>query len=210
MKLARWLIGISCAVVIVSADSKVFSQPANQVAQHPESQWSTIQTYCFGCHNKYVRAGNLFLDQLGAESVPEHPEIFEKAVRKLRGRQMPPPGNPQPSQQQVDALVGWLESTLDQSGKAHLAGHVPVERLNRTEYANAVKDLLAVEIDPTQYLPADIAVEGFSNIAAALSVSPSFLEQYINAARIVARVAVGKPVADIVKASFPPPAFNQD
>ena len=206
MKLAGWLIGISCAVGIVSADSKVFSQPANQVAQHPESQWSTIQTYCFACHNKYVRAGNLFLDQLSAESVPEHPEIFEKAVRKLRGRQMPPPGMPQPSQQQVDALVGWLESTLDESSKEHLAGHVPVERLNRTEYANAVKDLLAVEIDPTRYLPADIAVEGFSNIAAALTVSPAFLEQYLNAARAVSRMAVGKPLPDVVKASFPPPA----
>src|SRR6202049_4498902 len=206
MKLARWLIGVSCAVGIVSADSKVFSQPANQVAQHPESQWSTIGLYCFGCHNEAVGAGNLFLDQLSAESVPQHPEIFEKVVRKLRGRQMPPPGMPQPSQQEVDALIGWLESTLDKSGQAHLAGHVAVERLNRTEYANRVQGLPAVEIDPPQYLPADIAVEGFSNIAAALSVSPSFLEQYINAARIVARMAVGKPVADIVKASFPPPA----
>src|SRR5882672_3389114 len=206
MKLARWLIGISCAVGIVSADSKVFSQPANQVAQRPESPWSTIQTYCFGCHNEFVRAGNLLLDKLGAESVPKHPEIFEKAVRKLRGRQMPPPGTPQPSQQEVDALVGWLESTLDESSKTHLAGNVPVQRLNRTEYANAVKDLLAVEIDPNQYLPADIAVDGFSNIAAALTVSPAFLEQYINAALAVSRIAVGKPVPELVNASFPPPA----
>src|SRR5712675_2462149 len=210
MKLARWLIGISCAVGIVSADSEAFSQPANQVAQRPESPWSTIQTYCFGCHNEGVRAGNLFLDQLGPESVAKHPEIFEKAARKLRGRQMPPPGMPQPSQQEVDALVGWLESTLDKSSKAHLAGRVPVQRLNRTEYANAVKDLLAVEIDPNQFLPADIAVEGFNNIAAALTVSPAFLEQYLNAARVVARMAVGKPVPDLVKASFPPPSGNQD
>src|SRR5262250_2532130 len=206
MKLARWLIGISCAVGIVSADSKVSSQAADQVAQHPDSQWSTIQLYCFGCHNEGVRAGNLFLDKLGAESVPEHPEIFEKVVRKLRGRQMPPPGMPQPSQQEVDALVGWLESTLDKSGKAHLAGHVPVQRLNRTEYANAVQDLLAVEIDPTQYLPADIAVEGFSNIAAALTVSPAFLEQYVNAARGISRIALGRPMPEVFKASFPPPA----
>src|SRR6202790_2284688 len=142
MKRAGWLIGISCAVGIVSADSKAFSQPANQVAQHPESQWSTIQTYCFGCHNEYVKAGNLFLNQLSAESVPEHPEIFEKVVRKLRGRQMPPPGMPQPSQQEVDALIGWLETTLDQSSKAHHAGHVAVQRLNRTEYANPVRHLL--------------------------------------------------------------------
>jgi Protein of unknown function (DUF1592)/Protein of unknown function (DUF1588)/Protein of unknown function (DUF1585)/Protein of unknown function (DUF1587)/Protein of unknown function (DUF1595)/Planctomycete cytochrome C len=210
MKLARWLIGISCAVGIVSAGSKVFAQPANQVAQHPESQWSTIGLYCFGCHNEEVRAGNLLLDQLSAESVPQHPEIFEKVVRKLRGRQMPPPGMEQPSQQEVDALISWLESTLDKSGAAHLAGHVAVERLNRNEYANAVKDLLDVEIDPNQYLPADIAVEGFNNIAAALTVSPAFLEQYLNAARVVARIAVGKPDADLAKASFPPPSYNQD
>src|SRR5215467_4991525 len=206
MKLARWLIGASFAVVIVSADSKAFSQTANQVAQRPESQWSTIQNYCFGCHNEFVKAGNLFLNQLSAESVPQHPEIFEKVVRKLRGRQMPPPGMAQPSQQEVDALIGWLETTLDQSSKTHLAGHVPVQRLNRTEYANAVKDLLAVEIDPAQYLPAEIQVEGFSNIAAALTVSPAFLEQYVNVARTVARMAVGKPVPELVKASFPPPA----
>src|SRR6516162_8290999 len=208
MKLASWLIGISCAVGIVSADLKAFSQPANHVAQHPESQWSTIETYCFGCHNRGVGAGNLFLNELRAESVPEHPEIFEKAVRKLRGRQMPPPGFPQPSQQEVDALIGWLESTLDKSSTGHLAGHVAVERLNRNEYANAVQDLLAVEIDPSQYLPADIAVEGFNNIAAALTVSPAFLEQYVNVARVVAHMAVGKPAADLVKASFPPPAIG--
>jgi len=206
MKLARWLIGISCAVGIVSADSMVFSQPANQVAKKPESQWSTIQNYCFGCHNPGVKAGNLFLSELNEDSVPAHPEIFEKAIRKLRGRQMPPPGNLQPSQKEVDQLIGWLESTLDESSKAHLAGRVPVQRLNRTEYANAVKDLLAVEIDPNQYLPADIAVEGFTNVAAALTVSPTFLEQYVNVARIVSRMAVGKPAAEVVKASFPPPA----
>jgi hypothetical protein len=78
--------------------------------------------------------------------------------------------------------------------------------MNRTEYANAVKDLLAVEIDPTQYLPPDIAVEGFTNVAAALTVSPTFLEQYVNVARTVSRMAVGKPAPEVVKASFPPPA----
>src|SRR5436190_2121915 len=72
MKLARWLVGISCAVGIVSVDSKVFSQSANQVAQRPQPQWSTVQSYCFGCHNEGVRAGNLFLDKLGPESVSKH------------------------------------------------------------------------------------------------------------------------------------------
>src|SRR5712691_11909438 len=206
MKHAGWLIGISCVVGMVSAGSTVFSQTTNQVAPRPESPWSTIGTYCFGCHNEGVAAGNLFLDKLSAESVPTHPEVFEKVVRKLRGRQMPPPGMPQPSQQEIDAVIAWLETTLDKSGMDHLAGRVAVQRLNRTEYANAVQDLLAVEIDPTQYLPADIAVEGFSNIAAALTVSPAFLEQYINAALAVSRIAVGKPVPEVFKASFPPPA----
>src|SRR5262245_66339655 len=117
MKLAQWLIGISCAVVIVSADSKVFSQTATQVAQRPESQWSTIQTYCLVCHNKDVRAGNLLLDQLGADSVRGHPEIFEKVVRKLRGRQMPPPGFLQPTHQEIEALLGWHERTMDDNSR---------------------------------------------------------------------------------------------
>src|SRR5258708_6053367 len=142
MKLARWLIGIACAVVIVSADSKVFAQSANQVAQRPESQWSTIETYCFGCHNEGIRAGNLFLDKLGAESVSKHPEIFEKVVRKLQGRQMPPPGMLQPSQQEIDALIGWLESTLDERGKAHLAGRVAVFVGRALEPANQRVDFL--------------------------------------------------------------------
>src|SRR5688572_30269747 len=165
MKLARCLIGISSAVVILSADTEVFSQPANQAAQLPGQQWAVIQTYCVGCHNRVVKAGNILFDQLTAESVPQHPETFEKAVRKLRGRLMPPPGNPQPSQEEINALAGWLENTLDKNSDVAKAGHVPVQRLNRTEYANAVKDLLAVEIDPEQYLPAEIEVEGFSNIA---------------------------------------------
>lgn len=206
MKLAKWFMGVSCLAVVVSTVSGVHSQPASQSAQTPPSQWSTIENYCFGCHNPAVKAGNLLLTELNADSVASHPEIFEKAVRKLRGRQMPPPGNAQPSQAEVDALIGWLEGTLDESSKSQLAGRVPVQRLNRTEYANAVKDLLAVEIDPTQFLPADIAVEGFSNIAAALSVSPAFLEQYVNAARTVARMAVGRSQPDLIKASFPPPA----
>src|SRR4029453_14225047 len=197
---------ISCAVGILSADTVVFSQPANQALPRPEPQWSTIQTYCFGCHNPGVPPGNLLLSELNADPVPDPPDIFEKAVRKLRGRQMPPPGNAQPSQQEVDALISWLESTPAQARKGPLGGGVPVQRLNRTEYANAGKDLLAVEIDPSQYLPADIAVEGFSNIAAALTVSPAFLEQYVNVARVVSRMGVGRPVPEVVKVSFPPPA----
>jgi hypothetical protein len=210
MKLARYLIGISCAVGIVSVANLVFSQPSNQSAPHPEQQWAVVQSYCVNCHNTVVRAGDIMFDRLTAESVPEHADIFETAVRKLRGRLMPPPGSRQPTQQEIDALISWLESSIDESSEAPVAGHVPVQRLNRTEYANAVKDLLAVTIDPEEYLPAEIEVEGFSNIATALTVSPAFLEQYVGAARAVARMAVGESVPKVASASFPPPPPSDD
>ena len=139
IKLARRLIGISFAVGIVSVATIGFSQRANQFAPHPEQQWAVVQSYCVHCHNTDVRAGDIMFDRLTAESVPEHAEIFETAVHKLRGRLMPPPGNRQPAQQEIDALVSWLESSIDESSEAPVAGHVPVQRLNRTEYANAVK-----------------------------------------------------------------------
>ena len=210
VKLARRLIGISFAAGIVSVATIGFSQRANQFAPHPEQQWAVVQSYCVPCHNTYVRAGDIMFDRLTAESVPEHAEIFETAVHKLRGRLMPPPGNRQPAQQEIDALVSWLESSIDESSEAPVAGHVPVQRLNRTEYANAVKDLLAVEIDPEEYLPAEIEVGGFSNIASALTVSPAFLEQYISVARAVSRMAVGETVPKVASAYFPPPSGDQE
>src|SRR3981189_3123421 len=113
MKLTRWLIGISCAVGIVSAGSKVFSQPANQVAQRPESQWSTVQTYCFGCHTSTIRSSPLPVGPLSADSVPGPPEIFEKVVRKLKFLEVPFADRDDEREALADALVGWLESTLD-------------------------------------------------------------------------------------------------
>ena len=215
MKLAKSLIGISCAVgivsvAIVSLSTTVFSQRANQSAPLPEQQWAVVENYCVSCHNSDYRAGDIMFDQLTAESVPEYAESFETAVHKLRGRLMPPPGNPQPTQQEIDALVSWLERSIDESSESPVAGHVPVQRLNRTEYANAVKDLLAVEIDPEEYLPAEIEVEGFSNIASALTVSPAFLEQYLSVARAVSRMAVGDPVPQVASTTFPPPSGDQE
>ena len=141
---------------------------------------------------------------MGPDSVPLEPEIFEAAVRKLRGRLMPPPGNPQPDQPRVDSFVAWLERTIDRNAVMPRAGHVPIQRLNRTEYAAAVNDLVGVEIDAAEFLPAEIEVDGFDNIAAALSVSPAFLEQYIGVARHVAHLAVGEPVPKVTSVSFPP------
>jgi hypothetical protein len=126
-------------------------------------------------------------------SIGQHADVFEKAVRKLRGRVMPPPGSRQPDTAAADGLIAWLESSLDRAaGQAHIPDRVVLHRLNRKEYANAVRDLLAVDFDAAEVLPADDVVEGFDNIAAGLQVSPSFIEQYVIAARAVAVKALGK------------------
>jgi hypothetical protein len=176
----------------------------------PEEQWTIVQTYCVECHNAAEAAGGVVFEDLGPEAVPLEAEVFEAAVRKLRGRLMPPPGGPQPEQAQVDSFIAWLERSIDRGASAPRAGHVPIQRLNRTEYAAAVKDLVGVEINAAEFLPAEIEVDGFDNIAAALSVSPAFLEQYIGAARYVAHLAVGEPKPKVASVSFPPPEDDQD
>src|SRR5579863_764146 len=157
-----------------------------------------LTTYCVTCHNARLKTGGLALDGLDLATAENDAQIWEKALRKLRGHQMPPPGSPQPKQQDVDSFVSWMENTLDAhaldtQAKGPTAGYVPIQRLNRTEYAATVKALVAVDVDPKEVLPQDIQVEGFDNIAAALSVSPAFLDQYVTAARHVAQLAVGNP-----------------
>jgi mono/diheme cytochrome c family protein len=162
------------------------------------AQLATIKQYCAGCHNDRVKSAGVSFDGLTAENIGQRADVFEKAVRKLHGRVMPPPGARQPDAAAVDALVGWLEDTLDRAaaaGPAHLPDQVVLHRLNRKEYANAVRDLLAVDVDGSELLPADDIAEGYDNIASALQVSPSFIEQYVIAARSVAVKAIGKPDA---------------
>ena len=205
-------IGISCAVGVLavgSLASLVYSQHANWFpARDSSMQWSLIDRYCIDCHNATDNAAGIRFDQLKAGSVVRQPEIFETAVHKLRGRLMPPPGSFQPSQAQIDGLIGWLESAIDEGVGTRFAGHIPLKRMSRTEFANAVKDLLAVEIDAAEYLPSEVEVEGFSNIATALTVSPAFLEQHVRAARDAARLAVGDRVPEVSITYFPPPALG--
>ena len=169
-----------------------------------------VETYCVECHNAAEAAGGLVLEGMGPDSVPLEPQVFEAAVRKLRGRLMPPPGGPQPDQPRVDSFIAWLERTIDRNAVMPHAGHVPIQRLNRTEYAAAVHDLVGVEIDTAEFLPAEIEVDGFDNIAAALSVSPAFLEQYIGVARHVAHLAVGESTPKVANVSFPGATDDQD
>ena len=155
------------------------------------SPQAMLTTYCYSCHSDRVRMGGLVLQGLDIHSAGANAEIWEKAVRKLRGRLMPPPGSPQPQQHDIDAFVAWMERELDRNPGAPRAGHVGIQRLSRTEYAAAVKALVGVDIVAKDVLPQDAAVEGFDNIASALSVSPTFIEQYVEAARTIAKKAIG-------------------
>jgi len=189
----------SILLIIIIALAGVFT--ASPVATSPQTpagdaQLATIKQYCAGCHNDRAKTGGVSFEGITPASIGQHAELFEKAVRKLRGRVMPPPGAKQPDAASIDSLVAWLESSVDRAeGKAHVPDQVVLHRLNRKEYANAVRDLLAVDIDSNELLPADDTAEGFDNIATALQVSPSFIEQYVIAARAVAVKAVGRPDA---------------
>jgi Protein of unknown function (DUF1592)/Protein of unknown function (DUF1588)/Protein of unknown function (DUF1587)/Protein of unknown function (DUF1585)/Protein of unknown function (DUF1595) len=153
-----------------------------------------INANCVKCHNSTDWAGGVAMDTMDLSNAGDDPQVWEAAVTKLRGRLMPPAGEKQPTQPAVDGFVNYLETSLDASAKDRGVGHVPLERLTRIEFAASVKDLLGVEVDPKQVLPTEIEVDGFSNVAGALTVSPTFLEQYLQAARKVARIAVGQPV----------------
>ena len=135
--------------------------------------------------------GGLALDTLSLDAVGKDAQIWEKAVRKLRGRLMPPPGARQPDQNEVDRLIGYLETKLDANAAIPKAGHTEVQRLSRTEYIAAVKALVGVDVKSKDILPQDTTILGFDNIASGLGVSPTFVEQYVEAARVIAKQAVG-------------------
>ncbi|MEO5922563.1 MAG: DUF1592 domain-containing protein [Bryobacteraceae bacterium] len=175
----------------------LFGQPAT-----PDPHTALVNTYCVSCHSKTLKTGGLSLDGLNLKAPASDAQIWEKALRKLRGHQMPPPGSPQPMQKDVDSFVTWMEATLDKPAAGPKAGYVPIQRMNRTEYAAAVKALVGVEVNAKDVLPQDIQVEGFDNIAAALSVSPAFLDQYVAAARQVARLAVGSPTPRVSNVKY--------
>jgi hypothetical protein len=141
-------------------------------------------------------------DTLTAAELTSDIALGEHTVRKLRGHLMPPPGSKQPTQAESNDLINWLETSLDARKDTPRAQYVTAQRLNRTEYANAVRTLLAVDIKVEDLLPPDVELEGFDNIAASLTVSPAFLDQYINAARSIAARATGQGAPKLVKATY--------
>jgi mono/diheme cytochrome c family protein len=168
------------------------SVPAEMLAD-AERHWSLLADHCMGCHNYADWAGGVAFDTMNPENVVQDAEIWEEALLKLRGGLMPPPDEPRPDPARVSAFVDWLETTLDSATTEPDPGHVALHRLNRTEYANAIRDLLALEIDPRPLLPRDDTSDGFDNVASVLQVSPAFVDQYVAAARQLAAAAVGTP-----------------
>jgi mono/diheme cytochrome c family protein len=187
-------VGALLVLITASAPLQTRAQAAQTSAAGGLDQYrGMLSTYCFTCHNTRVKIGGLALDGLDLQTPEQNAQIWEKALRKLRGRLMPPPGNPQPPQKDIDSFVVSMENALDSNAKGSKAGYVPIQRLNRTEYAASVKALVGVEVNANDVLPQDIQVGGFDNIATVLSVSPAFLDQYIIAARQIAKLAVGSP-----------------
>jgi mono/diheme cytochrome c family protein len=154
-----------------------------------------VSTYCVSCHNPKLKAGNLALDPALADQVSSSPETWEKVVLKLRSRAMPPPRSRRPDNATYDAVSAWLETELDRAAAANPNPGRPADlhRLNRAEYANAVRDLLGVQVDGTLILPPDEQAHGFDTNADALSVVPALLDRYLTAAAKISRLAVGDP-----------------
>jgi Protein of unknown function (DUF1592)/Protein of unknown function (DUF1588)/Protein of unknown function (DUF1587)/Protein of unknown function (DUF1585)/Protein of unknown function (DUF1595)/Planctomycete cytochrome C len=183
------------AATATKSSTSSTDSPDSQASTVPgaDQHWGMLKQYCSKCHNAEDWAGGVAFDTMTAQEIPEQAEIWEHAVRKLRGRLMPPPGNPQPDNATVRSFVSWMENTLDTAAATREdPGKVALHRLNRKEYANAVWDLLHVQVDPNTLLPQDDRSDGFDNVANVLQVSPSFLDQYLAAARQIAVEAVGE------------------
>ena len=168
--------------------------PAPQTAA-VSPQRALIDQYCMGCHSDRVKSGGLALSQLNLDSVDQSAEIAEKVIRKLRGGQMPPASAKRPDARAAAEFVTWLETKIDAAPAMSTPGRVPLRRLNRREYGYAIRDLLGLDIDAKAWLPEDNIKGNFDNNAAALQVSPNFVDQYIYAARAVALEAIGNPKA---------------
>ncbi len=165
------------------------------IAQTGSSPESTVQKYCLGCHNSKLKNSKVAFDTLDFHKVADHSEEWEKVVRKLRTRSMPPAGMPRPDEAGYSALVSSITTSLDATSAANPnPGRTDTfRRLNRNEYHNAIRDLLSLDVDVTSMLPSDESSHGFDNVTVG-DLSPTLLERYLMAARKISRLAMGSPM----------------
>jgi hypothetical protein len=149
-----------------------------------------MDQYCVTCHNARLKTANLLLDQLDLAQLGDHVDVAETVVRKVRAGLMPPTTARRPDPAALQSMIAWMEGELDRSASTHLPAP-GLHRLNRTEYTNAIRDLLALEVDASKFLPADDSTRGFDNIAGALTMSPALMEAYLSAAGKISRLAMG-------------------
>jgi hypothetical protein len=171
-------------------------------ADATHGNWKTVQSFCYDCHNTEDWAGGVAFDSMSPDGIPQDAKIWEQAVRKLRGGMMPPPGHKRPDPAAVKSLVSYLETTLDDAATHTSPGRIPMQRLNRREYANAVHDLIGLDVDGAAWLPQDPLKDGFDTNAELLQVTPNFLDQSVAAARALALEAVGDPKAAPIDTTY--------
>ncbi len=184
-------VGVSAALclALVRADAQSPAAP---------NQGQFVDKYCATCHNDRLKTGGLSLDKADVSKPEAQPEVWEKVVRKLRTGVMPPPNMPQPPKADRLALATWLETSLDaaSSAKPNPGRTETLRRLNRTEYQNSIRDLLALDIDAASLLPADESGHGFDNVIVG-DLSPTLLDRYISAAQKISSLAVGRPQSSV-------------
>ena len=197
----RKSLAVVALVVALSSPAAVALGPGQAAAQPADAAVSPDQAlvnrYCTTCHSPRMKAGNLVLAGVDVAAVHDNPELWEKVVRKLRNGLMPPAGSPRPDEATYQRFLTKLQSDLDAAAaRKPNPGHAEiVHRLNRIEYRNAIRDLLGLEVDVEDLLPADDSSYGFDNIAGVLKMSPALVERYLAAARVISRTAVGSPPA---------------
>jgi cytochrome c551/c552 len=184
---------------------------AQNAAPSASSPRALIDQYCVTCHNQRLNTGGLALDKLDPAHVEQNPAAWEKVVRKLRAGMMPPQGLPRPSSANYNEFIVTLENELDRAAAANPKLPAPgVHRMNRTEYANAIRELLGLEIDPAAFLPADDSSYGFDNIVSGLQVSPALVEGYVSAAAKLSRLALGHETGPSRKTYYAREDYSQE
>ncbi len=184
---------ILALAALISAQTKSQAPVPAASSASASTQRALVDQYCVTCHSDKLKRANLSLEKLDMSTAGDNPELWEKVIRKLRAGVMPPPGMRRPALPEYEGLRDWLENEIDRKAAARglNPGSVVLHRLNRTEYANVIHDLLDIEIDPAKFLPPDDSARGFDNVAGSLTISPTLLEAYTTAAARIARMAVG-------------------